>query len=359
MENNSKSNFFTFALNPYVTINRVENVEKKVNNADYLIWGNDNQYPFYLFGLYENCATLQSIINGTADFICGDEIVGKHMIVNKKGETVEDIVRRVVSDILIYGGFAIQVIKNPFNQVIEIYWLDFGKLRTDEKNEVIFYSDDWSKSFGRVKCVKYPVFRPEDENPTSVFYFKGDKTRGTYPIPIYNAAIDSCEIERKITEFHLNEISNNFLSSKIINFNSGTPDEEMKNEIERNLTEKFGGGQNAGRFLVAFNENKDSAVTIENLGEDGFADRYNALAKRVGTQIFTAFRATPMLFGVPQENSGFNIAEYEESFKLYNRTVVRPIQKRIVDAFDKIYGEKDSITIKPFSLENKYEKIVD
>lgn len=356
MENQTKYSFS--ALNPFVTSNKVDNTEKKVNNADFLLWGQDNHYADYLYGLYESCATLQSVINGTADFICGDEIEFIFGNVNKNDETVEDVIRKMVYDYLIYGAFALQVIKNPFGKVVEVYWMDVAKLRSDEKNEVFFYSDDWDKSVGRVKYIVYPKFAVDDENPTSIFYYKNDKSRKVYPTPLYNAAIDACEIERKINNFHLNEINNNFLGSKIINFNNGTPDEEQKNEIERAINEKFSGAENAGRIMVSFNDNKDNAVTIENLGEDGFADRYAALAKRVETQVFTAFRAVPMLFGIPQENSGFNIAEYAESFKLYNRCTVKPIQKRVVDAFEKIYGV-GVITIKPFSLENNVEKDVE
>ena len=92
---------------------------------------------------------------------------------------------------------------------------------------------------------------------------------------------------------------------------------------------------------------------------DDFADRYEALHKRSREQIFTAFRATPNLFGLMTETTGFNEQEFAEAFKLYNRTVVKPIQKVIVDAFDKIFGVDGSITITPFNLENDSEQEVE
>lgn len=358
-ENKIKQVNYAFAaLNPYLQHNRVSNVEKAISGKDFISWGEDNKYPDYLYGLYENCATLQSVINGTVDFILGNSTHFTKGIVNKKGETIDDVLGKVITDIMIYGGFALQIIKNPFGQVVEIYWVDINKLRSDEKNEVFFYSDDWSKSVGRVKYVVYPKFGKDDENPTSIFYWKGEKSRKTYPCPVYNAAIDACEIERKINDFHLNEISNNFTSSKIINFNNGTPDDEMKNEIEKRINEKFTGSENAGRIIISFNENKDSETTVTSLSEDGFADRYDALSKRVVSQIFTAFRATPNLFGLPTETTGFNEQEYNESFKLYNRTMVRPMQKKIVDAFEYIYGEKGVLSFEPYSLENNNETTV-
>ena len=360
-----KNNLAFAALNPYVTTNVVENVEKEISGRDFIAWGTDNRYPNYLFSLYEDCATLQSIINGTTDFVCGNEITCNSprfaKTVNKNGETISDIIQRISTDYLIFGGFALQVIRNVNGDISELYWVDFTKLRSDKKNEVFFYSEDWDKTFGRVKYITYPKFNPNDSNATSIFYYKGNKTRGTYPTPLYNAAIIACELEKKINDFHLNEISNNFLTSKIINFNSGVPDDDLKNEIERNIIEKFSGAENAGRILISFNNNKESETTVADIPQDSFAERYDALQKRCREQIFTAFRATPNLFGVMTETTGFNEQEFLEAFKLYNRTAVRPIQQTIVNAFDKILGMESSLTIEPFNLENnnKEEKEVE
>lgn len=357
-----KNNLAFAALNPFVTTNTVENVEKEISGVDFIAWGTDNRYPDYLFSLYTECATLQSIINGTTDFSCGNEITCNvqsfSKVVNKNGDTISDIIQRISTDYLIFGGFALQVIRNANGEISELYWVDFTKIRSDRKNEVFFYSEDWCKSYGRVKFIYYPKFNQDDSNPTSIFYYKGNKTRGTYPVPLYNAAITSCELEKKINEFHLNEISNNFLTSKIINFNSGLPDDDLKNEIERNINEKFCGYENAGRLLISFNANKDSETTVSDIAQDDFGERYDALHKRSREQIFTAFRATPNLFGLPTETTGFNQQEFAEAFKLYNRTVVKPIQKVIVDTFDKIFGVEGSITITPFNLENDSEQEV-
>lgn len=352
-----KINKYAFAaLAPYVQTNIVENVAKEIAGKDFYAWGTDNKYPDFLYDLFKSVAVFQSIVNGTADFICGNDITlntpqgGK--IVNKNDETIEDIVRKLTIDFMIFGGFALQVIRNANGQVAELYYVDFLKIRTDKKNEVIFYSEDWSKSYGRVKYIAYPKFKKGDQNATSIFYYKNEGSRDVYPTPIYNGAITDLVIQKKIGEFHLNEISNNFLSSKVINFNNGVPDDELKNEIEQSINEKFTGAENAGRILISFSDSKENETTVSELATDSFADRYGALSKRTSQQIFTAFRSTPNLFGLPTETTGFNSQEYAESFKLYNRTVVRPIQKKLVDVFDKIFDMEGAITIEPYSIEN-------
>ena len=51
----------------------------------------------------------------------------------------------------------------------------------------------------------------------------------------------------------------------MINFNNGVPDEKEQVLVEQKIKEKFGGTTNAGKFVVAFNDNKESAATIETL----------------------------------------------------------------------------------------------
>ncbi len=63
------------AIDPVVVSNLVLPVESRKRGSDWISWGEDNRYPLYLWDLYLNVATLQSIINGTADFIVGNDVI--------------------------------------------------------------------------------------------------------------------------------------------------------------------------------------------------------------------------------------------------------------------------------------------
>ena len=359
MQENKVNNLFLAAINPYIEKNTISNKEEKVSGKDFVSWGDGNKYPQFLLNLYDNCTTLQTVINGTSDYVCGDDIVcnvsGFETKVNMKGDTIKDIIQKITMDYLIFGSFAIQVIKNYNGKIAELYWVDVNKLRSDEKNEVFFYSEDWTKSYGRVKTLKYPKYQPYDTNATSIYFYKGNKARNVYGSPIWSAAVKNAQIETCITDYHLNEINNNFMTSKLISFNNGTPSDEQKLEIEKNLNEKFSGAENAGRVMISFSESKENAPEIMDLGTDNFADRYNTLAKRNKEEIYCSFRATPLLFGLVSESNGFSTSEYSDSFQLFNKTVVAPIQDAIIDVMDKIFMQKNSITITPFKItfENK------
>jgi hypothetical protein len=214
--------------------------------------------------------------------------------------------------------------------------------------------------------VIYPAFMPrldwakltdEERNrhASSILFVKNVHTQ-VYPAPLYAASVKACEIERLIDEFHLADINNHFVSSAIINFNNGDPGDEMKKQIEKGVNEKFTGAQNGGRIMLSWNPNKESATDIVEFKVEDFGERYKSLATWVRQQIFASFRAIPLLFGLTSEaNTGFSTDEFEQSYKLYARTMIRPVQRQICDAYDKIFGKAGVMTITHFSIAGETE----
>ena len=359
------------AIDPYIDTNIILPVEKFVSAKDLMEWGTRNSYPDYLLDLYNNVPTLRAIINGNIDFIAGDDVsilpLTQHLpngIMNNRGDYIREQIKDISKDYEIYGGFALQIIRNLIGEVAEVYYIDMRFLRTNKEGNVFYYCEDWSKSV-RKDVVVYPAFIPnlnwdalDDEarnrNASSILYVKNIHTQ-VYPAPLYAASIKACEIERLIDDFHLSDINNHFVSSAIINFNNGIPDDEVKEQIEREFTEKFCGASNGGRTAFSWNPNKESATDIVEFEVKDFGERYKSLSDHSRQQIFTAFRANPNLFGIPTEGNGFANEQYAESFKLYNRTQIKPVQRMIADAYDKIYGQPKVLTIVPFSMDGESE----
>ena len=364
---NKKANFSFAAINPYAESNIISPKEKQYTGKEYVEWGDGNLYPEFLQALYDNVPTLKSIIDGCVDYTVGNNITILPLndslapgTMNVKGDTIEEQVRDVAGDCFQAGGLALQVIRNGFGGIAEVHYTDIGFLRSNKENTVFYYSENWNKG-GRKDVVVYPAFIPnldwnalseEERNrhASSILYVKRSNKR-TYPVPCYAAAVKACEIERCIDDFHLNAINNGFTGSYIINFNNGVPDDNIKEEIEDSFNEKFSGHENAGRIGFSWNPNKESATTIEKVEVEDFGEKYKSLESNSRQKIFTAFRANPNLFGIPTESLGFSSEEYESAFRLFNRTMIRPVQMMIADAYDKIYGQKGVLTIEPFSLD--------
>lgn len=367
----SRASFSFAAIDPYVDNKMILPVERFVSGKDLVEWGNRNSYPDYLLDLYNNVPTLRSIINGNIDFITGNDVSIRPLTdnlpngqMNNRGDNIREQIKDISKDYEIYGGFALQIIRNLIGMVAEVYYIDMRYLRTNKEGNVFYYCEDWSKS-GKKDVIVYPAYMPnlnwdtlDDEqrnrNASSILYVKNVHTQ-VYPAPLYAASIKACEIERLIDDFHINSLQNQFVSSAIINFNNGDPGDEMKKEIEDAINEKFAGAANGGRIMLSFNKNKESATDIVEFEVKDFGERYKALSEHSRQQIFTAFRANPNLFGIPTEGNGFANEQYAESFKLYNRTQIQPVQRLIADTYDKIYSTKGVLTIVPFSMDGETE----
>ena len=347
-----QTNIKLIATNRFLETNIVAPTEVKVRDKSFISWGDNNNYPDYIEDLYQNVSTLHSIIDGTTDYVCGDAIrtnvTGFDKQVNKEGDTIDDLVFWIAKDLIKFNGFAINVIRNKIGVPVELYYLDFKRVRSNIDGTKFYYSEDWSKSYGRVKYLEYDAF--QSGGASTIFYYKNDINR-VYPTPMYAAAVLACEIEKKMNEYHLNNISNSFSSNYIINFNNGRPSDDIQEEIERDIEEKFCGVENSGRPMLSFNTGKENETTVTKIDADSFIDKYKSMIERSQQEIFTSFRATPNLFGIPTATTGFSEQEYNEAYKLYNRTVVMPIQNKISRAFDKIFNVDNSLTIKPFALD--------
>lgn len=334
------------AIDPVYEKSIPEPVEKEYSGKDFISYGVDNAYPQFLYDLVNDCATLSSIINGIVDYVKGNGTKSSIMT----DEEAEDFIEKTATDYLTFGAFYWQIIRSMTGKIQKVVWLDARFVRTDRDNNLFWYSEEFGKKYGRTgKAIVYPRYTEERIDPESVICVKAPLSRGVYGNPIWSGAIKDAVIQTKIEDFHLNELSNNFMGSAVISFNNGVPTDEEKKEIEKNVAEKFGGAENSARFLLLFNDSKDNATTVERLSSDDFDERYESLAKRSREQIFIAFRATPSLFGLATADNAFNSEEYEQSFRLFNKTVVRPIQVKITSALAKLFGA-DVMTIDPFNL---------
>lgn len=370
-----RANVSFAALDPYIESNIVSPKETQVHGKDFIEWGDNNLYPDYLLSLNETVPTLRSIVNGTVDFIVGDNVTilplhpgFENGQMNGRGDTIAEQVEDLARDYEMYGGFALQIIRGRDGSVAEVYHLPIRFLRANKECDVFYYCEDWQKR-GKKDTIVYPAFIPglkdrwfeldeetRNRHASSVLYVKTDHTH-TYPVPVYAASVKACETERMIDEYHLNAVGNGFNPSMIINFNQGTPTDQMKAEIESQMAEKFCGPSNASRFIISWNPNKESATTFETPTITDFGEKYKALADNCREKIFTAFRAYPNIFGLSTA-TGFSIEEFDSAFKLYNRTAVRPVQRMIADAYDKIYNQKGVLNIVPFSLDGQNEQTV-
>ena len=309
-------------------------IEIKQRSRDFVIFGENNLFPQYLYNCYADCSLLQSLCNGTAQYISGagfESETDEKKTVNGKGETLLQLADRVTLDYLIYGAFALQLRRDSYGEIASVDYVDVSNVRLSEDGQYIYYNSGWGRYSRQGK--PYPRFNPKENQPNSVFYFKNPLGRGLYGLPVWSAALKEIRTLIEISDFHLSSIRNGLHSPFIINFNNGTPTQEEQHDIEELIKAKFTGSTNAARFLLSFNENKESAADIQTIPSDNYDTKYIQLKETATEALLTSFRASAQLFGVSSQSTGFSSIEYRDSFALFNTTVIEPMQRQIENAF--------------------------
>lgn len=338
------------AINPYEVSNIISPVESQYSGKGWVTFGEQNKYPSYLYSLYKEVSTLQSICNGIADYSVGNGVISH---VNAFDDTeAEEIVRACALSYAIFGGFYINVLRNA-GGIGKIEALDYRKVRTNADRDTFYYSNAFAsnRAYARDKVLEVPSFEAKPKAPSSVYYYSNNPLFSVYALPVWSGAVLAAECERSNNRYQLNSVKNGFSGSYILDFHNGIPTDEQKEEIERAVFEKFCGEDNAGMPLINFADDKIHGVDVKAIQQTDFADRYAAMAKRCKQEIFTAFRAHPQLFGIPTEQNGFSDEDYAQAYALFARTVIKPIQRAIIGAFDKIFGVENALEIIPFSLD--------
>lgn len=324
--------------------------ETKMTGKKWISYGEKNDFPAYLFDLYLRSTVLQSIIEGVIDYTVGAGVNSTNINpeINTDGETLEDLIKQILVDYMVTGGFALNVLRDAEDRISELYWVDIRNVRLSDDGKTAYYSDNIN-GWG-VKPEEIPVFDSKKPHKNSLFYYKGHISRGTYPIPRWSGAIMAVETSTEISKYHLSAILNNFSPSAIISFNNGVPDKATQDAIERKINKKFVGSENVNRFILSFSEGGENATTIQKLDSDDADQKFSTLKESIFEEIFIAFRCTPELFGMKKDGNGFNKQEYLEAYALFNKTMIQPLQKDITRCFDKIYGIKDVISFNTYEV---------
>lgn len=337
------------------------------NRQPWVSYGENNQMPQYLISRYNNCAIHKAVITSKREQICGDGIVSINNpmatvnLINKK-ENVMDVYRKCALDLVLFGGYSLNVIWSRDRQTIaEIYHLDFSRVRsgkidpeTDEINKY-YYSADWS-NIKKFPVQEYDTFSQEDGEPSQVFYYKSYSPNNSYyPHPDYSGGLAAIEIDVNIKEFHANNLKNGMLPSLWINMNNGVPGEEEQRLVTRALESQFSSVNNAGRPIISFNESKELSPEITQIQTSANDGYYSAIYDDILRSILSAHRVSSgELYGISTSGKLGSRNEIVDHSEYFRKMVIQPYQKELLGTFDKLVSIKfqkpTTFEIKPLSI---------
>ena len=332
-------------LSSYTTPKVVE-----YKNKEWVAYGEDNNYFKYLIDRYNGSPTNNAIINAISAMIYGRGLDATNS--NQKPDQYAkmislfnaDCTRKLCYDLKLMGQCAMQVIySKDRNTIAQIEHFPVETLRAEKCNddgdiEAYYYFSDWSKYKPTSKAKRIPAFGTSNE-AIEILYVRPYRAGFHYYSPVdYQGGLQYSELEEEIGNFHLNNIMNGMSPSMLINFNNGVPNEEERELIEQRIYQKFSGTSNSGKFILAFNDNAETAANIEPVQLSDAHQQYQFLSEESTRKIMVSHRiVSPMLIGIKDQTGlGNNADELKTASTLLDNTVIRPFQHLLIDAFDKI-----------------------
>ena len=340
------SNIRVVQLNTYTSPKITE--EK---NNDFVSYGEDNNYYQYLIDQYQGSPTNNAIINGITEMIYGKGLSATNS--DKKpmeyAEAItlfkKDDLKKICSDFYLLGQATLQIYYNvDRSKIVKVEHFPVQTLRAEKADKQgnikgYYYFHDWSKYTNRDKPKRIPAFG-SGNNAIEILCIKPYRAGYFYYTPVtYQGALPYCELEAEVANYHINNIQNGMAPSMLMNFNNGTPDEESRELIERRIYEKFSGSSNAGKFILAFNDNAESAATIDPVQLSDAHNQYQFLSDESTNKILVGHRlSSPLLLGIRTQNNGLgsNADELKQASTLFDNMVIRVQQEYILDALDSI-----------------------
>jgi len=329
------------------TYNKPEITEDK--RKDWVNYGSDNDYYSYLIRLFTDSTTNNAIIGGVSSMIFGkgldalDSSTKTEEYAAMRSIFSNECLRKVSLDLKLLGEASFQVTYKD-KKVYKAEHFPRQTLRAEKCNEegqieAYYYHPDWVniKPSDKPKIIKAFGFGngTEPEIKIAKRYVSG---MDYYCPPDYIGGLAYAELESEVSDYLINDVTNGFSGTKVVNFNNGVPDQDqqlsIKNDVMRKLT-----GSRGEKVIIAFNNNAESKTTIDDVPLNDAPAHYEYLSTECSNKLMVAHRITsPLLLGIRTGNAGLgnNADEIKTASLLFNNVTIRPYQDLLIDCIDDI-----------------------
>lgn len=350
----NKPNVSVIEMSTYTSPEVTENQRQGV-----MTWEDQdgNDYFQYLTDRYEGSPTNNAIIKGVAQ-----QIYGRGLAATDADRNVEAWVwlktklkardmKRAAHDLKMFGKVALQVTwAKDKKSIYSISHVPVDKVRVvalgDGETEISKFkiAFDWDKVLqNKEEAQSIDIYNPEKRVGSQLIWFDNYATGSFYYAPVdYQGSLHYAQLEEEIANYHISHVQNGMSPSMLVNFNNGVPSEQERNMVERDLKRKFGGTSAAGSIVVSFNDDAETAATVEAMHLPDAHSQYEFLSKECEQKLCTGHRITsPLLLGI-KSASGFssNAEEMETAFQLLDNVTIRPYQDILIELVDELLASQ-------------------
>ena len=367
-------------------------IEKQKAGQTWISWGEQNDYPQFLIGLYYNSSIHQGIVNSKVKYIASSGLdsqttdVQKWELIKKNGNapfSLDEISLMVAKDFELLDSFAIMFKKNPISKFWDMHHVSTELIRKGEDSSFFYYSENWKErnqteektGFKKIKniedlsledkeCLLYVSSRSKqhilDEKT-------GLLTKSVYPIPSYSGAIKSIMASIEMNYFRYSEVVNSFKGGTMINIPTGAPDNEHdKKKLIAQLKGDASDRDKQGGIVVTFSRGSENAPTVTQINGNNLDQRYLLTQESIIDDIMVGHSViSPTLFSIKTAGQLGGSSELETAYQLFMNNYALERQKIITDALqyahytlNNFYGEI-FFQNKPLNLSGKTEEISD
>lgn len=339
-------------------------------------YGEDNLYPQTLKNIVSASSTGSECADRFADFIEGNgfrEVSFSEYVVNRKGDTADDIHTLVCRDIADYGGLALHVNYNILGEIVELQHIPFENCRLVEEDDngyvaKIAIHPDWTgqktRKGIRIKTSKenvdyINVFNPiksvvqaQIEAAGGIEYYKGQVLwvsmagKQTYPTGKADRVITEMSTDEGLSNIKLRNVRNNFLPAGMMVSKKGSSIryDEQGNEVKDKKEEDSGFSDAILMLQGDVNSNKIMEVEIEAEEEEpkfvpitiqNYDKEFTVTDASVVERIYSAYGQEPW-YCIRVGKVGFSGDILEDAFEYYN-SIVSKQQRLIERTFDRIF----------------------
>lgn len=333
----------------------------------FIPWGRDNLQPNRTLNAISNSPTSSGSSASYSDFIEGQGFI-EHgdIIVNREGQTLNDILEFASIQRSVFGGFSLHFNYNLLGQINEIQMVKMHMLRVGKELKTVLLQD-WDLRQGTFLDNEFPIHGTAKlselvEKAGGFSKFKGTVyykpgNMDLYPSLFSDSAILSFEFEKDVQLTSLSFIKNGMKSSGVLKLPSQTNAAENDAKDQQEL-EKLHLPQTAGS-IISLTMPLNSEGDVDNKGNlfESFdiPNIDKMFVNQVATAkdfILSAYNMPEILLGISSKGM-FNSASFSEAFVYFNGKTQKPRSKmeREFNSFmgDTVWGISD-LEINPLSL---------
>lgn len=363
---------------------RVRDLKKKSSrrldaNYSYALdiqtYGDDNLYPQTLRDIISASSTGSECSDRFADFIEGNGFTNELFsgyVVNRKGQTADDIHALVCKDVSLYNGMALHVNYNVYGEIVELHHIPFENCRLLEEDDngyvaKIAVHPDWTgKKTRKGKAIRVTkenidyidVFNPvkevvlaQIESAGGIEYYKGQVLwvsmagNNIYPIGKGDRVVTEMSTDEGLANVKYRNVRNNFLPSGMVITKKGTHttfDENGKEVEDASGNDSFSdmlvqlqGDTNSNKLLDVTLESDEEKPEFVPIVTQNYDKEFTVTDASVVERIYSAYGQEPW-YCIRIGKVGFSGDILEDAFEYYN-SIVSKQQRLIERTFERLF----------------------